>query len=143
MSAEKLYSEVFEDFGNAKTKAERITVLQKNDSKSFRTFLVSAFNPAVQFDAPLPMTYRPAVEPAGLNFTYLDAEMTKLYRFIKGHPQRDPNLTDSKKTELVRVILESLHKDEARLMVALLEKKLEVKYLTVNLIKEAFPDISL
>ena len=70
MSAEKLYSEVFEDFGNAKTKAERIAVLQKHDSKSFRTFLVSAFNPAVQFDAPLPMTYRPAVEPAGLNFTY-------------------------------------------------------------------------
>ena len=41
MSAEKLYSEIFEDFGNAKTKAERIAVLQKNDSKSFRTFLVS------------------------------------------------------------------------------------------------------
>jgi hypothetical protein len=130
MSAEKLYSEVFEEFGNAKTKAERIAVLQKNDSKSFRTFLVSAFNPAVQFDAPLPMTY-------------LDMEMPKLYRFIKGHPQRDPNLTDSKKTELVRVILESLHKDEARLMVSLLEKKVEVRYLTVNLIKEAFPDISL
>jgi len=89
------------------------------------------------------MTYRPAVEPAGLNFTYLDMEMPKLYRFIKGHPQRDPNLTDSKKTELVRVILESLHKDEARLMVSLLEKKVEVRYLTVNLIKEAFPDISL
>jgi hypothetical protein len=77
------------------------------------------------------------------NLSYLDMEMSKLYRFIKGHPQRDPNLTDSKKTELVRVILESLHKDEARLMVSLLEKKVEVRYLTVNLIKEAFPDISL
>lgn len=143
MSAEKLYSEVFEEFNKATTKTDRIAVLQKYDSKAFRTFLVAAFNPAVQFDSPLPNTYRPAVEPAGLNFTYLDMEMSKLYRFIKDHPQRDPNLTDAKKTELLRVILESLHKDEARLLVSLIQKKVEVRYLTVNLIKEAFPDISL
>ena len=143
MSAEKLYSEVFEEFNKVTTKTDRVGILQKYDSKAFRTFLVAAFNPAVQFDVALPVTYRPAVEPAGLNFTYLDMEMSKLYRFIKDHPQRDPNLSEAKKTELLRVILESLHKDEARLMVSLIQKKVEVKYLTVNLIKEAFPDISL
>ena len=54
MSAEKLYSEVFEEFNKVTTKTDRVAVLQKYDSKAFRTFLVAAFNPAVQFDAPLP-----------------------------------------------------------------------------------------
>ena len=141
MSAEKLYSEVFEEFNKVTTKTDRVAVLQKYDSKAFRTFLVAAFNPAVQFDAPLPNTYRPAVEPAGLNFTYLDMEMSKLYRFIKDHPQRDPNLTDAKKTELLRVILESLHRDEAELLVRLIKGDIGIKYLTSNLVTEAFPGL--
>jgi hypothetical protein len=41
------------------------------------------------------------------------------------------------------VILESLHKDEADLMVRCLKKDLGIPFLTTKLVKEAFPDINL
>lgn len=141
--SDKLYTEIFDEFNRATTKAERIAILQKYDNKNFREFFVAAFNDSVQFDVELPTTYRPAIEPAGLNYTYLSLEIPKLYRFIKDHPRRSLNLGEKKKTDLLRVILESLHRDEARLLVNLLQKKLDVKFLTSNLVKEAFPNINI
>ena len=139
----KLYSEIIDEFNKATTKAERIAVLQKNDSKHFREFMVGMFNENVKFDVVMPNTYKPSLEPAGLNFTYLQMEMDKMYRFVVNHPKRDPNLSDKKKTQLMQVILESLHKDEARLMVSLVNKKLDVKYLTPTLVKEAYSGINI
>ncbi len=140
MSAEKLYSEIFEDFDKATNKAERLAVLRKYDHPRFREFLNYAFNPHVKFDVEIPK-YRPAIEPAGLNSTYLSTEVVKMYRFIEGHPQRPAGLSDLKKKQLLTVILESLHKDEAELMCKLIKKDLGVKYLTLNLVLEAFPGI--
>jgi len=140
MSAEKLYSEIFEDFDNAKNKAERIAVLQKYDHARFREFLNYAFNPNIKFDVEIP-NYRIAVEPAGLNYTYLSAEMPKMYRFIVGHPMRADGLSPTKQKQLLVVILESLHKDEAALLVKLLKKNLGIKHLNLNLVLEAFPGI--
>jgi hypothetical protein len=140
MSAEKLYSEIIEEFNQVTTRQDRINVLRKYDHPRFRTFLTAAFHPGISFDVEIPR-YRPAEEPAGLNFTYLDIEMNKLYRFIKNHPSTPPNLTQEKKKQLLLVTLESLHKDEAELLVKVITKKFEVKYLTVNLINEAFPGL--
>lgn len=142
MSADKLYSEIFEDFDKCTTKAERIAVLQKYDHKNFREFFVAAFNDSIEFDVEIPQ-YRPAPEPAGLNYTYLSSEVPKLYRFIKGHPARAEGLSEAKKKSLLTVILESLHKDEADLLVRLLKRKLEIKFLTPNLVREAFPEINI
>lgn len=138
MSAEKLYSEIFEEFGKSETKQQRLDVLRKYDSLAFRQFLVYALDPNIKFDVPLPETYRPAIEPAGLNYSYLNLEVPKLYRFVEGHPKRASGLTPKKQTDLLRVILESLHKDEARLLVGAIQKDLKVKFLTVNLVKEAY-----
>ena len=87
MISDILYSEIFAEFNKATTKAERLAVLRKYDHPRFREFLKYAFNPNVKFDVEVPR-YRPAVEPAGLNFTYLSSEVTKFYRFIVGHPKR-------------------------------------------------------
>ncbi len=138
MAADRLYSEIFEEFDKAKNKQERIAVLRKYDHPRFREFLNYAFNKFVKFDVEIP-NYRPAIEPAGLNSTYLSTEVTKMYRFIEGHPQRPEGLSDLKKKQLLTVILESLHKDEADLMCKLIKKDLGVKYLTMNLVLEAFP----
>lgn len=143
MSAEKLYSEIFEEFEACKHKDERVKVLQKYDHQNFREFLVCAFHAGIQFDVELPLTYRPAIEPAGLNYTYLSSEVTKLYRFIRNHPKRNPDFIGSKQTAVLKTVLEALHKDEARLLVKLIQKDLGVKQLTPALIKEAYPDILL
>jgi len=143
MSAEKLYSEIFEEFDKCKHKEERIQTLQKYGHRHFQEFLVCAFHAGIQFDVKLPLTYRPAVEPAGLNYTYLSSEVPKLYRFIHNHPKRNAAFTGEKQTAMLKTILEALHKDEARLLVKLIQKDLGVNYLTPALIKEAFPSIQL
>ena len=140
MSAEKLYSEIFEEFDKCTTRAERINVLRKYDHPRFRSFLQAAFDENVVFDVDVP-PYRPALEPAGLNFLYLDAEMGKLYRFIKNHPSRPAGLTVEKQRQILIPILESLHKDEAAILAKVIQKKFEVKFLTVNLINEVFPGL--
>lgn len=140
MISDKLYSEIFAEFDKATNKAERLAVLRKYDHPRFREFLIYALNPNITFDVEIPK-YRPAVEPAGLNYAYLSSEVTRLYRFIKDHPKRPSGLTPQKQKQLLTVTLESLHKDEADLLVKLIQKDLQVKYLTPNLVTEAFPGI--
>jgi hypothetical protein len=140
MSSELLYSEIFDKFESLPSRAEKIAYLQKVANKPFVEFLSGAFNPNIQFDVIIP-DYRPSFDPPGLSMTYLDAEMQRLYRFVVGHPKRPENLSDKKKSELLLVVLESLHKDEAKLLVELLTKKIKVKGLTPKLVHEAFPEI--
>lgn len=143
MSSEILYSEILEKFGKATNKQERIEVLRKYSDKRFIFFLELVLDSRVKFDVVMPEKYRPAMEPAGLNFAYLDTEMNKMYRFIKNHPSRPAEYTAEKTTPAIQVILESLHADEAAIFRDLLQKKFKVKNLTVLLAKEAFPNIHL
>lgn len=134
----KLYSEILDEFQKAQTKQERIAVLKKYDHKNFREFLYYALEPTVEFDVEVP-NYRPAPEPAGLNYTYLDLEVKKLYRFIKDHKLRPAGLTPQKQKQLFVVVLESLYKDEAELLVKVVQKKFKIPNLTIKLVQEAYP----
>ncbi len=136
-----LYFEIIELFQKAETRKDKIAVLQKYGSSSFQDFLYCVFNPDIKFDVEIPQ-YRPAIEPAGLNFTYIHNEMSKIYRFIVGHPKRSSDLTGKKQKQLLTVILESLHKDEADLFVKMLKKDLDVKYLSQQIVREAFPNLN-
>jgi hypothetical protein len=134
----RLYSEIFEEFQKAETKADRIAVLRKYDHPRLREFLIYALNTTIEFDAEVP-NWRPAVEPAGLNYTYLESEVPKLYRFVKNHPQRPEGLTQEKQKQLLVVVLESLHKDEAQILADLIKRKFKVNNLTKKLVQEAYP----
>ena len=138
MSAEKLYSEILEDFEAAPDKASKLNVLRKYDHKMFREFLEASFNPDVVFDVEVP-NYKPDNSPAGLNMTYLDMEMNKLYRFVKNHPKRT-NVEPKKLTRLLEIILVSLHKDEAELLVKCIRKEIKIPFLTPKIIREAYND---
>ena len=141
---DKLFSEILEEFESSATRAEKIAVLRKYDHPRLRDFLAITYNPDIVYDVEIPV-YRNAVEPAGLNFTYLDVEVPKLYRFIKNHPKsQGVEIEPRRKKQLLVVVLESLHKDEAALLVkSIKDKDLGVKYLTPKLIKEAFPEINI
>jgi hypothetical protein len=133
----RLFSEIFAEFEQKETKADKIALIRKYWHPSLRDFLEYAFNPNIEFDVIPPKTWRPAVEPAGLNVTYLDMEVPKLYRFIKNHPHRPKELTAERQTKLLTIILESLHPSESELLLKLIKKNLGVKGLTVKLIQEA------
>jgi len=136
----KIFSEIFEEFQEAKTKNERINILRKYDHPRFREFLFYALSKKIQFDIEAP-NYRPAPEPAGLNYAYLDLETEKLYRFIKGHPRKPQGLTNEKQKQLLVVVLESLYKDEAEILFKVINKKFEIPFLTQSLVNEAFPNL--
>ena len=77
----------------------------------------------------------------GLNIMYLDDEVKRMYRFIVGHPKRPPNLKTKKQTELLILVLESLHKDEADLCIKMRKKDLKIPFLTKKLLKDVYPDL--
>jgi hypothetical protein len=141
MIENKLYSELFEDFGNCKTKVDRINFLRTVRDPKFKIFLQGSFDPRIVFDVELPEKYRPAPEPAGMTWTTLSGEMDKMYRFVQNHPAKPVGLTKEKETAILQVVLESLHKDEARLLVQMLQKKLQIPFLKKELVLEAFPGL--
>jgi hypothetical protein len=64
-------------------------------------------------------------------------EARKLYHFIKGG---NPQITQNKREALFVQMLEGLHEDEAKLLVAAKDKKLHQVYkgLSANVVKTAF-----
>jgi hypothetical protein len=137
---EYLYSEILEMFTKAETRKEKINVLKKFEHPTFKEFLNYSFNPEIVFDVEIP-EYKASFDPAGLNVLYLDDEIKRTYRFIVGHPKRSPTLKPSKQKELLLILLESLHKDEADLYVRMLKKDLKIPFLTKKLLKEVYPDL--
>jgi hypothetical protein len=142
MSAELLYSEILDEFKTKTNEDEQIALLKKHDHQRFRDFLQCVFHPGIKFDVDIPI-YRPAQEPAGLNFTYLDIEMGRIYIFVVGHPKRSPDLTAQKQKSILKSVLEALNKDEADYLVRMLKKDLEIPTLTKKLVKKTFPDLDL
>lgn len=138
-----LYSEIFEEFNKANGREARIAVLRKygNTNVWFREFLNYAFNPKINFEVSQIPNYKPSVDPAGLNYTYLNHELRRLYIFIVGHPKRIAKLDPRKEARILNALLGALHKDEAALLVKLFSKKLDIKYLSPRLVKEAFPHL--
>jgi hypothetical protein len=137
---EYLYSEILELFQKAETRKDKIEVLKRFGNPTFKEFLNYTFNPEVKFDVEIPQ-YKSSRDPAGLNLTYFDDELKRTYRFIVGHPKRAGSLTPKKQKELLTILLETLHKDEADLYVKMLRKDLKVPFLTKKLVKEVFPDL--
>lgn len=142
MSAELLFSEILDEYVKLNTNEERVTLLRKHEHHTFLEFMKCVFHPKIKFDVIVP-EYRPAIEPAGLNYTYLDMEMRKIYRFIKNHPERPENLSFDRQTSLLKIVLESLHKDEAELLIKMIHKDLGIESLTKKIVKESFPNLDL
>lgn len=135
-----LFSEIIQGFEKLQTKSERIEFLRKNYNPRFLEFLTLYFNKDVVFDVEIP-DYKPSNDPAGLNVLYLHNELRRMYLFIKNHPKRAPNLDAKRQKNLLIQLLESLHKDEADLLVKLISRKLKIPYLTTKLLEESYPNI--
>lgn len=136
-----LMNEFFEKFEKLTTRDERINFLRSASSPLFKDFLRGAFDPNIIFDVDIP-EYRPAIEPAGLNFSTLINEMDRAYLFVKGHPRTPTGVTPKKKEAILKSMLEAIHKEEAIFLIRMLKKDLKVKFLTPKIVNEAFPDIN-
>ena len=134
-----LISEVIKKASNAKTKAEKIKILQENNSQALRSVLKWNFEPKIISDIPegeVPFKRNDA--PIGSEHTMLEREAKNLWRFIKGAN----SLARFKREQLFIQMLEGLHESEADIICLVKDKQLHKKYrITKAVVTSAFPNI--
>tara|TARA_B100000287_G_scaffold247453_1_gene232590 strand:- start:3130 stop:3597 length:468 start_codon:yes stop_codon:yes gene_type:complete len=136
-----LISEILRKVSNAKTKAEKIKLLQKHNSPALRQILIINFDDSVVSIMPEgDVPYTPNDAPVGTDHSRLEHEYRGLYRFFKGGDNRLKNL---KREQMFVQLLEGLSAEEAELIVLVKDGKLTSKYkrITKAVVSEAFPQI--
>ena len=136
-----LISEVLQKVSNAKTKVEKVKLLQQYNSDTLRMLLIWNFDESIASAVPageVPYTVNDA--PAGTEHTSLEHESRLFFHFIKGGNE---NLTKAKRENMFIQLLEGLHKDEAEVVCMVKDKKLGKRYkVTKAAVSEAFPQIN-
>ena len=134
-----LMNEVLQKVSNAKTKKEKIVLLQKFNTNALRSLLIINFDESVISmlpDGAVP--YTPNEAPEGTEHTVLEKEYRLLYHFFKG----GSSLKQAKRENMFIQMLEGLVKGEAEVLVLAKDKKLGKRYkITHACVKEAFPTI--
>lgn len=132
--------EIFTEVGKAPTREDKIDVLRSYNELYVRDVLKGAYDDSIQFILPKgEPPYEKAPEknpPAHLK------RMTKQFKyFVKGGPGE--NLPSLKVESMFIRVLESIHPDDAKLVILMKDKDLAGKYkgLTKKLASEAFPGL--
>ena len=141
-SSRLLISEILRKVSNAKTKKEKVELLQKHNTPALRQLLIWNFDESVISmipDGEVP--YTPNDAPVGTDHTRLEQEYKGFYRFVKGGQDRLPA---AKRESMFIQLLEGLSAEEAELVCLVKDKKLNDKYkrITRTVISEAFPSIT-
>ena len=135
-----LLTEILQKVSSAKTKKEKVELLQEYNSQGLRSLLIINFDDSLEFLLPegeVPFT--PNDAPAGTEHTRLTQEYRGLYRFFKGG---DASIKGMRREQLFVQLLEGLHADEANMLVSACNKDLQSKYrVTTAVVAEAFPQI--
>ena len=140
LPSDALVTEILQKVSSAKTKKEKVDLLQEYNNNGLRAVLIINFDESLKFLLPegdVPFTANDA--PAGTDHTRLDHEYRGLYRYFKGG---DSSIKSMKRKQLFVQLLEGLYKDEAEMLVLACNKDLQAKYrVTKAVVQEAFPSI--
>jgi len=134
-----LLNEVLQKVSNAKTKAQKIKLLQEYNSPALRQILIANFDESVVSMLPEgEVPYEKNDVPEGTEHTKLVHEYRKLYLFFKG----GANISQTRRESLFIQLLEGLHKGEAELLCLMKDKKLGKRWkITKQCVEEAYPQI--
>ena len=133
--------EVLKKAHGAKTKAQKVKILQENNSQVLRTLFIINFDESVKTRIPEgEVPYKPNEAPQGTEHSLLEKEAKKLYYYVKGGADNLPQL----RIETMYIqLLEALYKDEAEVLTHVFNRDLHKHYrITHAVVKEAFPEIS-
>ena len=135
-----LLSEILQKVSSAKTKKEKVELLQEYNNNGLRAVLIINFDESLKFLLPEgEVPFNPNDAPAGTEHTRLVHEYKGLYRFFKGG---DASIKGMRREQLFVQLLEGLHEDEANMLVSACNKDLQAKYrITKQVVSEAFPAI--
>ncbi len=150
-----LISEVLQRVSNAKTKGEKVKILQEYKSEALTKVLLCNFGKSIAFVFPDGKTpYTPLDRPKGVQHQKLFTEHRMLEKFITKTVQgvtyygcsgsTKPSIQQLKKENLWIQILEALHEEEAELLDLVKDKKLTSRYkITRQNVIDAFPELGL
>lgn len=138
--AKNMY-EIFDEFEAAKTKNEKIEVLQKNKNFALTNVLMYAFDPNIHFVFDKMPYYKAEDVPPGMSYSSIHHELDRMYLLIKDHPRASPNLTMQRREQLLIQMLEALEPREAIIFINMILKNLKIKGLDAKIVKEAFPGL--
>jgi|DEB0MinimDraft_4_1074332.scaffolds.fasta_scaffold01271_11 hypothetical protein len=131
--------EILDKVSSAKTRKDKIDILQKNNIMPIRDVLRGTFDPNIQWNLPSgDVPYTPNKEESYPS-TLLKQHMKFKY-FVRGLRESE-NLNSIKREKMFIEICESVHPEDARILVSMINKKPPVKGLTEKLVKEAYPDL--
>jgi len=131
--------EIFEEFEKQTTKIKRKEVLLKYENvAALKDVLRGTFDDSLQFLLPEgkpPYTpNRPESTPSSLLRKHKDFGY-----FVKGGPGTD--MPAFKREKLFISLLESIHPEDALIVLSMVSKTAQVKFLTKKLVQEAFPNL--
>ena len=139
---ELLLTEILTKASRAKTKAQKVKILQEEDCLALRQICQWSFNPKIE--SQLPSGTPPFIaneDPEGTEHMLLRTEGNTLWHFVKTNGKSaDPTLQSTVRERMFIRLLEGLHKDEAELLCAVKEKSLHQVYkgLSTQVVTEAF-----
>lgn len=140
MSIKNIY-EVFDEFKEARNKAERIKVLQENNTPTLRNVLIGTYHPGIRYTIKKVPEYKTEEVPPGLSYSNMTESLSRIYLFVENNPRTPAALTEKRKEEILIQILESMEEREAEVFANILRRDQKVPYLTHGLIEEAIPGI--
>ena len=136
-----LVSELFRAVHGAKTKDKKIDLLKQYIRDDVKAILIWNFDKGIESAVPEgDVPFKKNDSPEGTaGHTRLVHEWRTLYNFVRGGNDK---LSNMRRETLLVQLLESLHEDEAEIVVLAKDKDLQSKYrITRNVVEEAYPDI--
>ena len=134
-----LMHEVLQKVSNAKTKKEKIKLLQEFNTNALRMLLIINFDDSVvSMLPPGNVPYTPNEAPEGTEHTILEKEARLLHHFFKG----GSNVSQVKRESMFVQILEGLNAGEAEALIKAKDKQIGKRWkITKATVSEAFPSI--
>lgn len=131
--------EIFEEFEKATNKAQRMDVLKKySNVQAFIDVLRGTFDESLVFKLPEGKPPYTPNKPESTPSTLLRKHKDFGYLVVNGPGAEWPAF---KRENLFIRMLESVHPKDAEILCCMIDKKSPVKYLTKNLVQEAFPNL--
>ena len=133
-----LIYEILEAAGKARSKAEKIKILKDHDSWALRDVLRASYDLKVEFlipDGEPPYTpNKPESIPSNLLRKNVDFKY-----IIKGGIRED--MPSFKREKIYIGLLESIHPEDAKVVINLVNRKKPGNGITEKVVKEAFPNL--
>jgi len=133
-------NEILDLVHEQETNEDKVKILQQYTNDALKTLLIWNFDESIISLLPTgEVPYQPNESPLGVDHSSLRRDYKNLYNFVKGG---NDSLSKIRRETIFIQILESLHPNEAEVLILVKDKNLEDKYdISFDVVKQAYPDI--